>query len=76
MSANKLNLPPVETVAAAVHQAWIELKQSQGVTSRPSGVTGKEQMVPYEELEEADKEADRQTVLAVYAAIERTAVTA
>lgn len=65
-------LPDIEVVAAAVHDAWMEDKKKAGVTTRPSAVTGKEQMVPYDQLEEADKEADRATVKAVYAAIART----
>lgn len=66
---SNINLPPIEQVAAKVHQAWIATKLAQGITSRPSA-DGIEQMVPYEELPEHLKELDRSTVKAVYAAIE------
>lgn len=61
-------LPDVETVAAAVHEAWMGTKRAQGVTSRPSE-WGEEQMVPYADLSERAKDLDRGTVQAVYAAI-------
>ena len=61
-------LPDVEAVAAAVHEAWMEAKRAQGVTSRPSE-WGEEQMVPYADLSERAKELDRATVRSVYAAI-------
>lgn len=65
-----MNLPDIETVAAAVHQAWIDTKLAQGITSRPAA-DGTEQMVPYADLPDALQELDRATVRAVYAAIER-----
>lgn len=64
-------LPDIETVSAQVHQAWLESKRAQGVTSRRSE-SGEELMVPYEQLSEAAKDLDRHTVQAVYAAITRT----
>ena len=62
------NLPDIEVVSAKVHEAWMESKRAQGVTSRQSE-TGEELMVPYEQLSEPAKELDRATVRAVYAAI-------
>ncbi len=56
-------------VSAKVHEAWMEGKRAKGVESRKSE-TGEELMVPYEALSEAAKDLDRQTVLAVYRAIE------
>ncbi len=67
-----MKLPDLEAVSAAVHEAWMESKRAQGVTSRRSE-SGEELMVPYEQLSEAAKELDRATVRAVYAAIERCA---
>jgi hypothetical protein len=64
-----LNLPDIEVVSAKVHEAWIESKLAQGVTTRKSE-TGEELMVPYEELSEPAKELDRGTVRAVFAAIQ------
>lgn len=61
-------LPSVEAVSAAVHEAWMESKRAQGVTSRLSE-TGEELMVPYDALSDEAKELDRGTVKAVYAAI-------
>jgi hypothetical protein len=63
-----LDLPDIETVAAKVHEAWMESKRAQGVESRQSE-KGEELMVPYEQLSEEAKELDRATVRAVYAAI-------
>lgn len=68
-----LNLPNIETVSAEVHQAWVETKLAQGITSRPAA-DGTEQMVPYADLPDALKDLDRATVRAVYAAIQRCAV--
>jgi hypothetical protein len=65
----KINLPDIELVSAKVHEAWIESKLAQGVTSRKSE-TGEEMMVPYEQLSEPCKDLDRNTVKAVYKAIE------
>ena len=70
-----MKLPDIETVAAEVHQAWIDTKLAQGITSRPAA-TGEEQMVPYAQLSEPLKELDRSTVRAVFAAIERCEATA
>jgi RyR domain. len=64
-----MKLPDIEAVAEKVHDAWMESKQKQGVTSRKSE-SGEELMVPYNELSEQAKELDRGSVRAVYAAIE------
>jgi len=64
-----MNLPDIEKVSAKVHEAWMEVKRKQGVTSRKSE-TGEELMVAYEQLSEEAKELDRSTVRAVYKAIE------
>ena len=64
-----MRLPEIEAVAAKVHAAWVQAKRRQGVTSRKSE-TGEELMVDYDQLSEAAKELDRQSVRAVYAAIE------
>ncbi len=58
----------IEDIAAKVHEAWMETKKAQGVTSRPSE-WGEEQMVPYHELSDRAKDLDRGTVRAVLAAI-------
>jgi len=63
-----MDLPDVEKVAAKVHEAWMESVRARGVASRLSE-TGEELMVAYEELSEEQKEVDRATVRAVYAAI-------
>jgi hypothetical protein len=62
-------LPDIEKVSAKVHEAWMASKRAQGATSRKSE-SGEELMVPYEDLSEAAKDLDRNTVKAVYAAIE------
>ncbi|MCA1619315.1 MAG: hypothetical protein LC795_08385 [Acidobacteria bacterium] len=67
-----MHLPDIETVSAKVHEAWMETKRAQGVTSRKSE-TGEELMVPYEQLSEEMKELDRGTVRAVYEAIRAAA---
>lgn len=64
-----LTLPDVELVSAKVHGAWIASKLAKGVTTRLSE-TGEELMVDYNLLSEAAKDLDRNTVKAVYAAIE------
>jgi hypothetical protein len=64
-----MTLPDIETVSAKVHEAWIDSKLKQGITSRKSE-SGEEMMVPYEQLSEPCKDLDRNTVKAVYAAIE------
>jgi hypothetical protein len=61
-------LPGVELVAAKIHDAWMEAKRAQGITSRPTE-DGIEQMVPYDQLPEKVKDLDRAGVKAVYAAI-------
>ena len=61
-------LPEVEAVSEKVHEAWLESKRAEGVTSRKSE-SGEELMVPYEQLSEPAKELDRATVRAVYEAI-------
>ncbi|HKQ52677.1 MAG TPA: RyR domain-containing protein [Pyrinomonadaceae bacterium] len=63
-----MELPDIEVVAGKVHEAWMEGKRAQGVTSRKSE-TGEEMMVPYDELSEECKEIDRVTVRAVYEAV-------
>ena len=65
-------LPDIEVVSARVHEAWMESKRAQGVTSRKSEA-GEELMVPYDQLSEAAKELDRGSVRAVYEAIRATA---
>lgn len=67
-----MNLPDIEIVSAEVHLAWMLAKQAQGVTSRKAE-DGEELMAPYEQLSDKAKDLDRQTVRAVYAAIERAA---
>jgi hypothetical protein len=62
------NLPDIEVVSAKVHEAWMESKRAQGITSRQSEA-GEELMVPYEQLSDSAKELDRATVRAVYEAI-------
>lgn len=66
---NNNNLPDVEMVSAKVHEAWIKSKQAQGVTTRKAE-DSEELMVPYDQLSEKAKELDRNTVKAVYTAIE------
>lgn len=66
---NHRNLPDIELVAARVHQQWMDTKLAQGVTTRLAE-DGEELMVPYEELSEKQKQTDRNTVIAVYKAIE------
>ena len=65
-----MQLPDVEVVSAAVHEAWMRGKLAKGVTTRKSE-TGEELMVPYEQLSEAAKDLDRGSVQAVYEAIQR-----
>lgn len=65
-----MKLPDIERVAAAVHEAWMEQKRANGVTTRQAE-SGEELMAPYAHLTEASKELDRATVRAVYAAIEK-----
>ena len=65
---NMSELPDIEVVSAKVHEAWMESKRAQGVTSRKSE-TGEELMVPYEQLSESARELDRASVRAVYEAI-------
>lgn len=65
-----MNLPDIEQVSALVHEAWIESKKANGITTRKSE-DGEELMVPYDHLSEKAKDLDRNTVKAVYAAIEK-----
>jgi hypothetical protein len=67
-----MKLPSIEAVSDRVHEAWMDSKQQQGITSRKSE-NGEELMVPYAQLSEAAKDLDRGTVRAVYAAIEAAA---
>lgn len=64
-----MNLPDVDIVSAKVHEAWMDAKKAQGITTRKSE-KGEELMVPYEQLSETAKELDRSVVRAVYAAIQ------
>jgi hypothetical protein len=57
-----------ERLSGRVHDAWMQTKLSQGITSRPSA-DGEEQMVPYGQLSEPLKELDRSTVRAVLDAL-------
>jgi len=66
---SKIQLPDIEAVSKKVHEAWIESKLAVGVTSRKSE-TGEELMVDYDLLSEPAKDLDRNTVRAVYKAIE------
>jgi hypothetical protein len=65
-----MELPDIETVAAEVHDAWMESKRAMGVHSRRAE-DGEELMVSYAQLSEKAKELDRSAVRAAYAAIER-----
>jgi hypothetical protein len=64
-----MKLPDIEAVAAKVHEAWMQTKLKQGITTRKSEA-GEELMVDYAQLSETAKELDRGSVRAVYAAIE------
>jgi hypothetical protein len=67
-----MKLPDIEAVAAKVHEAWLQAKRAQGITTRKSE-SEEELMVDYEQLSEAAKELDRASVRAVYAAMESIA---
>jgi hypothetical protein len=67
-----MKLPDIEVVSSKVHEAWMESKRTQGVTTRKAE-DGEELMAPYEQLSEKAKDLDRGTVKAVYAAIEAAA---
>lgn len=69
MKKTNLKLPEIEAVAAKVHDAWMKNKSASGIHSRKSE-DGEELMVPYDQLSEKAKEADRASVNAVYNAIE------
>jgi hypothetical protein len=56
--------PDLEFIAAKVHENWIASKVKQGVTSRKSE-SDEELMVPYDQLSEAAKGLDRESVAAV-----------
>lgn len=62
------DLPDVEKVSASVHDAWMESKRRQGVTTRKAE-DGEELMAPYQGLSDKAKDLDRNSVRAVYAAI-------
>lgn len=64
----KYGFPDIETVSMHVHYAWMQSKKQQGVTTRLSE-SGEELMVPYSKLSEQAKDLDRNTVIAVYKAI-------
>lgn len=64
----KVKLPDIELVSDKVHEAWMDGKKAKGITSRKAE-NGEELMVPYNELSEAQKDQDRNTVKAVYRAI-------
>lgn len=59
----------IERVWPLVHEAWRQEKLQAGVTSRPSALSGQEQLVPAEELAEVDKESNRAQVRAVLRAL-------
>jgi RyR domain len=63
-----ITLPDIELAAEEVHNAWMESKRVQGYSSRMSE-DEEELMVPYTMLSEKQKNLDRNTVKAVYAAI-------
>lgn len=65
-----IQLPDIEKVSAEVHQAWMDSKKAIGITTRKAE-DGEELMVPYDQLSEKAKDLDRNTVKAVYAAIEK-----
>jgi hypothetical protein len=65
-----MKLPDIEKVAEEVHKAWMKTKKSAGIHSRKAE-DGEELMVPYEQLSEKQKDTDRNTVKAVYEAIEK-----
>jgi len=67
-----LELPDVELVSAAAHEAWMDAKRAQGITNRKAE-DGEELMVPYADLSEKAKDLDRSAVRAVYRAIEAAA---
>lgn len=62
-------LPPVEEVAAKVHEAWMKEKLMLGIVIRKAE-NGENLMVPYEQLSDRGKELDRAAVRAVYAALQ------
>jgi len=64
-----MELPDIELVAALVHQAWMNKKLADGIVSRKAE-NGEELMIPYHDLSESQKEADRSMVRVVYDAIE------
>lgn len=68
--ADQRRLPPMEVMAARVHDVWMNKQREGGVTSRLSASTGEEQMVPYAQLSETVKEYDRMLVREVYAALD------
>lgn len=70
-----IQLPDIEMVSDKVHEAWMKSKKEQGVTSRKSE-DGEELMVPYPHLSQKAKDLDRNTVKAVYKAIEEATVDA
>lgn len=69
---SKVALPDIELVSDKVHEAWMKSKRDQGVTTRKAE-DGEELMVPYAQLSDKAKDLDRNTVKAVYAAIEAAA---
>lgn len=68
-----MQLPDFEKVCELVHNAWMQTKLNQGITSRISEF-GEEMMKPYAELSERCKDLDRGTVRAVYSAMEDLSV--
>jgi hypothetical protein len=63
-----VKLPEIELVSAKVHEAWMESKLKNGITSRKSEA-GEELFVPYIRLSEQSKDLNRDAVRAVYKAI-------
>lgn len=63
-------LPEVDAVAERVHEAWRQEKiLLHGVKSRPSAISGQEQLVPWSELHKLDKDSNRMMIQTVYKAI-------
>jgi hypothetical protein len=61
---------PTEILSEAAHDAWMESKHAQGITSRASE-WGEELMAPYSALSERAKDLDRGTVRGVLNAVKR-----
>ena len=66
-----ISLPPLDTVASACHDSWMQIKLKAGITSRKAE-DGEELMVPFDKLSEKQKDMDRSLVRTVYEAIEKS----